>query len=82
MTGPSSPVAVIVLAAGAGTRMKSKTPKILHPIAGRTLVGHVLHAAAGIRPSDVVAVVGHEADRVANAVDAAVVHLDLSLIHI
>ncbi|WP_279103063.1 bifunctional UDP-N-acetylglucosamine diphosphorylase/glucosamine-1-phosphate N-acetyltransferase GlmU [Gordonia bronchialis] len=77
MTGPSSPVAVIVLAAGAGTRMKSKTPKILHPIAGRTLVGHVLHAAAGIRPSDVVAVVGHEADRVANAVDAAVVHLDL-----
>ena len=77
MTGPSSPVAVIVLAAGAGTRMKSKTPKILHSIAGRTLVGHVLHAAAGIRPSDVVAVVGHEADRVANAVDAAVVHLDL-----
>lgn len=77
MTGPSSPVAVIVLAAGAGTRMKSKTPKILHPIAGRTLVGHVLHAAAGISPSDVVAVVGHEADRVANAVDAAVVHLDL-----
>ncbi|MCH5642004.1 bifunctional UDP-N-acetylglucosamine diphosphorylase/glucosamine-1-phosphate N-acetyltransferase GlmU [Gordonia sp. ABSL49_1] len=77
MTATTSPVAVIVLAAGAGTRMKSKTPKILHTIAGRSLVGHVLHAAAGIGPSDVVAVVGHEGDRVANAVDTAVVHLDL-----
>ena len=38
-------VTVIVLAAGGGTRMKSKTVKVLHPIAGRSMIGHVLHAA-------------------------------------
>jgi bifunctional UDP-N-acetylglucosamine pyrophosphorylase/glucosamine-1-phosphate N-acetyltransferase len=36
----------IVLAAGEGTRMRSQTPKVLHQIAGRTLVGHVLNAVA------------------------------------
>ena len=77
MTGPSSPVAVIVLAAGAGTRMKSKTPKILHSIAGRSLVGHVLHGAAGIDPAHVVAVVSHEGERVAGAVDEVATALDL-----
>src|SRR5215204_5125301 len=41
------PAAVIVLAAGGGTRMKSATPKVLHTIGGRTLVGHALAAASG-----------------------------------
>ncbi|GAB20367.1 bifunctional protein GlmU [Gordonia effusa NBRC 100432] len=63
-----SATAVIVLAAGAGTRMKSKTPKILHEIAGRSLVGHSLHGANGISPAHLVAVVSHERERVTAAI--------------
>src|SRR5215475_3788536 len=55
---------VIVLAAGGGTRMKSKTMKVLHPIAGRSMIGHVLHAVAAVEPTSVVAVVGHQRDQV------------------
>ena len=43
-------IAVIILAAGAGTRMKSATPKMLHEVAGRSMVAHALHAAAGVHP--------------------------------
>ena len=43
-----SPLAVVVLAAGAGTRMKSALPKVLHPIAGKPMVAHVL---ASVRPA-------------------------------
>jgi len=60
----SSPAAVIVLAAGAGTRMKSALPKVLHPMAGRSLVGHALDAAASLQPEHLVAVVRHERERV------------------
>jgi bifunctional UDP-N-acetylglucosamine pyrophosphorylase/glucosamine-1-phosphate N-acetyltransferase len=60
--------AVIVLAAGAGTRMKSKTPKILHEIGGRSLVGHALAGAAGINPDHLIAVVSHERERVTAAI--------------
>ncbi|XNZ00553.1 bifunctional UDP-N-acetylglucosamine diphosphorylase/glucosamine-1-phosphate N-acetyltransferase GlmU [Micrococcus luteus] len=59
------PSAVIVLAAGQGTRMKSATPKVMHRIGGRSLVGHALHAAASLDPEYLVAVVRHERDRVA-----------------
>lgn len=62
------PVAVIVLAAGAGTRMKSATQKTLHSIGGRTLLSHSLHAAAGIDPARIVAVIGHGRDQVGSAV--------------
>ncbi|MDI3330363.1 MAG: bifunctional UDP-N-acetylglucosamine diphosphorylase/glucosamine-1-phosphate N-acetyltransferase GlmU [Micrococcus sp.] len=61
----AAPSAVIVLAAGAGTRMKSKTPKILHRIGGRSLIGHALAAAAGLAPQQLVAVVRHQRDLVA-----------------
>ncbi|MEC5180179.1 bifunctional UDP-N-acetylglucosamine diphosphorylase/glucosamine-1-phosphate N-acetyltransferase GlmU [Arthrobacter sp. CG_A4] len=61
----TGPAAVIVLAAGAGTRMKSRTPKILHEIGGRSLVGHALHAARTIRPQELALVVRHERDVVA-----------------
>jgi bifunctional UDP-N-acetylglucosamine pyrophosphorylase/glucosamine-1-phosphate N-acetyltransferase len=57
-------VTVIVLAAGGGTRMKSKTMKVLHPIAGRSMIGHVLHAARSLEPARIVAVVGHQRDQV------------------
>ncbi|PRY28403.1 bifunctional UDP-N-acetylglucosamine diphosphorylase/glucosamine-1-phosphate N-acetyltransferase GlmU [Pseudosporangium ferrugineum] len=55
---------VVVLAAGEGKRMKSATPKMLHPLLGRTLLGHVLHAAEAARASRTVVVVGHKADQV------------------
>ena len=48
---------VIVLAAGGGTRMKSKTMKVLHPVAGRSMVGHVLLAVQAMEPRRIVAVV-------------------------
>jgi bifunctional UDP-N-acetylglucosamine pyrophosphorylase/glucosamine-1-phosphate N-acetyltransferase len=61
-------LAVVVLAAGQGTRMRSRLPKVLHQIGGRTLVGHVLHTAYALSPADVVVVVRHERDLVAAAV--------------
>ncbi len=59
------PAAVIVLAAGEGTRMKSKTPKVLHRIAGRSLVGHAIAAARGLGPDHLAVVIRHERDLVA-----------------
>ena len=59
-----SELTVIVLAAGGGTRMKSKTMKVLHPIAGRSMVGHVLAAVGELQPERVVAVVGHQREQV------------------
>ncbi|PLA14196.1 bifunctional UDP-N-acetylglucosamine diphosphorylase/glucosamine-1-phosphate N-acetyltransferase GlmU [Corynebacterium riegelii] len=61
--------AVVVLAAGAGTRMKSDRQKTLHEIGGRSLLSHSLHAAAGVHPNYLVAVVGHQRDQVSPAVD-------------
>ena len=55
---------VIVLAAGGGTRMRSKTMKVLHEVGGRSMVGHVLAAVGEMRPHRVVAVVGHQRDQV------------------
>jgi bifunctional UDP-N-acetylglucosamine pyrophosphorylase/glucosamine-1-phosphate N-acetyltransferase len=55
---------VIVLAAGGGTRMKSKTMKVLHPICGRSMIGHVLAAVRDMEPARVVAVVGHQREQV------------------
>jgi bifunctional UDP-N-acetylglucosamine pyrophosphorylase/glucosamine-1-phosphate N-acetyltransferase len=60
----SRPAAVIVLAAGSGTRMKSKLMKVLHPVCGRSMIGHVLTAALAVEPQRVVAVVGHGRDQV------------------
>lgn len=51
-------VAVVVLAAGQGTRMKSRLPKVLHPVAGLPMVRHVLDAAATLKPDRVVVVTG------------------------
>jgi bifunctional UDP-N-acetylglucosamine pyrophosphorylase / glucosamine-1-phosphate N-acetyltransferase len=55
---------VVVLAAGQGTRMRSECPKVLHRLAGRALLDHVLAAAASLAPSTVTLVVGHKADAV------------------
>ena len=69
----SRPAAVIVLAAGEGTRMRSATPKVLHAIGGRTLLGHAIAAARGVDPQHLAIVVRHGRDLVAAhiaAVDA------------
>ena len=60
----SRPAAVIVLAAGQGTRMKSSTAKVLHRMCGRTLVGHVLAAVAPLDAERTLVVVGHGRDQV------------------
>lgn len=77
---PSS-LAVVVLAAGAGTRMKSATAKVLHPLAGIPLIGHVLATAEALNPEHIVVVVRHDAERVTEAIEqwadgAHVVHQD------
>ena len=62
---PVAPLALIVLAAGEGTRMKSPAlPKVLHGFAGRSMLGHVLAAGAPLQPEHTVVVVGHRADEV------------------
>jgi bifunctional UDP-N-acetylglucosamine pyrophosphorylase/glucosamine-1-phosphate N-acetyltransferase len=55
----TSPAAVVILAAGEGKRMKSRTPKVLHTLCGRTLLGHALAAADELNPDRLVVVVGH-----------------------
>ena len=55
---------VVVLAGGAGTRMRSGTPKVLHPLAGRPLLGHVLDTAFRLEPDQCHVVVGDQADEV------------------
>lgn len=57
-------VAVLILAAGKGTRMKSDLPKVLQPLGGRPLLAYVLNAARKIGAERIVAVVGHRADLV------------------
>ena len=59
------PAAVVVLAAGEGTRMRSAaTPKVLHPLCGRTMLGHVVAAARAVDPEHLVVVVGHGREQV------------------
>lgn len=59
--------AVLILAAGAGTRMKSALPKVLHPLGGRTMLAHALTAVTGVDPRHVAVVVGKDRDQVAPA---------------
>lgn len=75
-----SPAAVIVLAAGAGTRMKSATPKVMHPIAGRSLLHHAITAAAGTGPEHLVVVLRHAREQVASHVESIAGVLDRSVL--
>lgn len=68
MAANTSAVAVLVLAAGAGTRMRSDTPKVLHTLGGRSMLSHALHAAAGVAPEHLVVVLGRDRERVGAAV--------------
>ena len=73
---PEHRLAVVVLAAGLGTRMKSKLPKVLHKVAGRSMLGHVLAAAAALRPERAVIVAGRGMEEAvaAEAAKAGVMH--------
>ena len=62
------PLAVIILAAGQGTRMKSSLHKVLHPVAGRPMLLHLLESAAALSPERQVVVVGAGRDQVERAV--------------
>lgn len=55
---------VVILAAGLGKRMQSDLPKVLHPIAGKPMLGHVLDSASQLNPGRIIVVVGHGAERV------------------
>lgn len=57
-------VSVVILAAGQGTRMKSRLPKVLHPIGGKPLLTHVIHTAAELAAKNTVVVYGHGGDQV------------------
>ncbi|MGU7781226.1 bifunctional UDP-N-acetylglucosamine diphosphorylase/glucosamine-1-phosphate N-acetyltransferase GlmU [Burkholderia sp. PU8-34] len=61
---------IVILAAGTGKRMRSALPKVLHPLAGRPLLSHVIATARALQPSRLVVVVGHGAEQVQTAVAA------------
>ena len=61
--------AVLVLAAGAGTRMRSDTPKVLHTLGGRSMLSHALHAVAKVAPKHLVVLLGKDRDRIAPVVE-------------
>lgn len=64
MTKSASSLAIIILAAGKGTRMNSSLPKVLHRLEGRPLIDHVLQTAQQLNPAQIVLVVGYQADLV------------------
>jgi bifunctional UDP-N-acetylglucosamine pyrophosphorylase/glucosamine-1-phosphate N-acetyltransferase len=66
-----SEIAIVILAAGKGTRMNSRLPKVLHPVAGRALLHHVLATAADLKPARTAVVLGPDMDDVAAEVAAA-----------
>src|SRR3979411_459071 len=65
MEGMQTPVTVVILAAGLGTRMKSRKAKVLHRAGGKTLVNHVVDTALALAPAErIFVVVGHQAGEV------------------
>ena len=62
---------VVILAAGQGKRMHSDLPKVLHPLAGRPLLAHVIDTARGLGAARVCVVYGHGGEQVREALDAA-----------
>jgi bifunctional UDP-N-acetylglucosamine pyrophosphorylase/glucosamine-1-phosphate N-acetyltransferase len=64
----ASPITVVILAAGKGTRMKSELPKVLHPLAGRPMIEHVLAAADSLKPERICVVYGHGGETLPEAV--------------
>ena len=63
----SKKLAAVILAAGQGTRMKSQLPKVLHPVAGRPMLSHVVKTAGSLGATPIVPVIGHGAAQVKQA---------------
>ncbi len=63
-------IAVVIMAAGKGTRMRSDLPKVLTPLKGRPLLSYVLNTARGVNPSQIAVIVGHKRDLVIERFDA------------
>ena len=62
---------IVILAAGQGTRMRSALPKVLHPVADKPMLGHVIATARSLQPSSIQVVIGHGADTVRERLAAA-----------
>ena len=78
---------VVILAAGKGTRMKSAMPKVLHRVAEKPMVQHVIDAASSLSADKTVLVIGHGADQLRTSITSDVDYVEqteqlLSLIHI
>lgn len=67
---------IVILAAGQGTRMRSALPKVLHPVAGKSMLGHVVDTARSLQPQSIQVVIGHGAEKVRERLAAA----DLSFV--
>lgn len=71
-------IAIAIMAAGKGTRLKSKHPKVLHEVGGKPLLAHVIAAARQVVPAkDIYVIVGHEAEKVRESVQSSGVQLVL-----
>src|SRR5437764_2361370 len=65
-------IAIAIMAAGKGTRLKSRHPKVLHEVGGKSILAHVIATATKIVPAnDIFVIIGHEADRVRSAVESS-----------
>ena len=71
MAAARAPLTVLVLAAGHGKRLRSKTIKLLHFVAGRPMVAHVVRSARALKPARLVTVTGHQGDLVRKALHDA-----------
>ena len=74
MAGTTQELTIVVMAAGKGTRMKSARPKVLHRLAGASLLQHVLDTAAALKAARTIVVTGHGAEAVEAAVHGARLH--------
>jgi bifunctional UDP-N-acetylglucosamine pyrophosphorylase/glucosamine-1-phosphate N-acetyltransferase len=68
---------IVILAAGQGTRMRSALPKVLHPVAGNSMLGHVIHSARQLQPQGIHVVIGHGAELVRERLSAEDLHFVL-----
>ena len=74
-TSAAPPAAVIILAAGEGTRMKSARSKLLHEVAGQSLLSYAVRAATAVQPERIVVVIGHRAEEVQAHLDEISPHV-------